>query len=130
MLIIQREGDSKLSFTDRKREAPHSEGVNPSYSGRTIAGFPSVAAEADSAGVDRFGLAYCVEESGFTALRFHDPRHTWASWHRQSGTSCDELEELGGWKTRSMADRYAKFDTERLAAAARGSGPAGKETWY
>jgi integrase len=45
-------------------------------------------------------------------------RHTWASWHRQAGTSCDELKDLGGWKTRSMVDRYAKFATENLAFAA------------
>jgi integrase len=51
-------------------------------------------------------------------FRFHDLRHTWASWHRQAGTSCDELKDLGGWKTRSMVDRYAKFATENLAAAA------------
>ena len=56
-----------------------------------------------------------VERARF---RFHDLRHTWASWHRQSGTSCDELKDLGGWKTRSMVDRYAKFATEHLAAAA------------
>lgn len=51
-------------------------------------------------------------------FRFHDLRHTWASWHRQAGTSCDELKDLGGWKSRSMVDRYAKFATENLAAAA------------
>lgn len=51
-------------------------------------------------------------------LRFHDLRHTWASWHRQAGTSCDELKDLGGWKTRSMVDRYAKFSTENLSVAA------------
>jgi integrase len=51
-------------------------------------------------------------------LRFHDLRHTWASWHRQAGTSCDELKDLGGWKSRQMADRYAKYSTEHLAAAA------------
>jgi integrase len=53
-----------------------------------------------------------------TDLRFHDLRHTWASWHRQAGTSCDELKDLGGWKSRQMVDRYAKFATEHLAAAA------------
>ncbi len=53
-----------------------------------------------------------------TDLRFHDLRHTWASWHRQAGTSCDELKDLGGWKTRSMVDRYAKFATENLVVAA------------
>lgn len=51
-------------------------------------------------------------------FRFHDLRHTWASWHRQAGTSCDELKDLGGWKTRSMVDRYAKFSTENLSVAA------------
>ena len=59
-----------------------------------------------------------VKEAGITDLRFHDLRHTWASWHRQAGTSCDELKDLGGWKTRSMVDRYAKFATEHLAVAA------------
>lgn len=51
-------------------------------------------------------------------FRFHDLRHTWASWHRQAGTSCDELKDLGGWKSRSMVDRYAKFATENLTVAA------------
>lgn len=55
---------------------------------------------------------------GLEGFRFHDLRHTWASWHRQAGTSCDELKELGGWKSRTMVDRYAKYATEHLAAAA------------
>ena len=41
-----------------------------------------------------------------------------SAWHRQAGTSCDELKDLGGWKSRVMADRYAKFATEHLAVAA------------
>lgn len=59
-----------------------------------------------------------VDKAGLGDLRFHDLRHTWASWHRQMGTSCDELKELGGWKSRSMVDRYAKFASEHLAVAA------------
>lgn len=59
-----------------------------------------------------------LKKARLADFRFHDLRHTWASWHRQSGTSCDELKELGGWKTRSMVDRYAKFATEHLANAA------------
>lgn len=59
-----------------------------------------------------------VRKAGLSDLRFHDLRHTWASWHRQSGTSTDELKELGGWKSRCMVDRYAKFATHHLVAAA------------
>jgi integrase len=59
-----------------------------------------------------------INEVNMDYFRFHDLRHTWASWHRQAGSSCDELKELGGWKTRSMVDRYAKFATEHLAHAA------------
>lgn len=59
-----------------------------------------------------------VRKAGLGDLRFHDLRHTWASWHRQAGTSTDELKELGGWKSRSMVDRYAKFATDHLGVAA------------
>ena len=38
--------------------------------------------------------------------------------HRPAGTSCDELKDLGGWKSRVMVDRYAKFATENLTIAA------------
>ncbi len=56
--------------------------------------------------------------AGIRDFRFHDLRHTWASWHRQAGTSCDELKDLGGWKSRVMVDRYAKYATEHMAVAA------------
>jgi integrase len=64
------------------------------------------------------GWVSAVRKAGLQDFRFHDLRHTWASWHRQAGTSCDELKDLGGWKSRVMVDRYAKFATENLAEAA------------
>ncbi len=69
-------------------------------------------------GISNTGWIEAVRKAGLTDFRFHDLRHTWASWHRQAGTSCDELKDLGGWKSRVMVDRYAKFATEHLAAAA------------
>jgi len=69
-------------------------------------------------GLVNTGWMNAIQKAGVEDFRFHDLRHTWASWHRQAGTSCDELKDLGGWKTRSMVDRYAKFATENLAAAA------------
>ncbi|WP_256212012.1 site-specific integrase [Nitrosomonas communis] len=59
-----------------------------------------------------------IKKAGIEDFRFHDLRHTWASWYRQAGTSCDELKDLGGWKSRNMVDRYAKFATENLVFAA------------
>lgn len=59
-----------------------------------------------------------LAKAGITDFRFHDLRHTWASWYRQAGTSCDELKELGGWKSRQIVDRYAKYATEHLTVAA------------
>jgi len=61
---------------------------------------------------------HALHKADIVDFRFHDLRHTWASWHRQAGTSCDELKDLGGWKSRVMVDRYAKFATEHLAIAA------------
>lgn len=64
------------------------------------------------------GWHNALKKAGIQDFRFHDLRHTWASWHRQAGTSCDELKDLGGWKSREMVDRYAKFATDNLTAAA------------
>lgn len=52
------------------------------------------------------------------SFRWHDLRHTWASWHVQSGTRLQELMELGGWASYEMVLRYAHLATENLRAAA------------
>ncbi len=51
-------------------------------------------------------------------FRWHDLRHTWATWQRQAGTPTHELQRLGGWKSRVMVERYAHLAPEHLASAA------------
>lgn len=51
-------------------------------------------------------------------FRWHDLRHTWASWHVMNGTPLNELQRLGGWATFQMVQRYAHLSSEHLAAAA------------
>lgn len=55
---------------------------------------------------------------GVTDFRWHDLRHTWATWHILSGTSIYELQRLGGWKTLDMVLRYAHTADEYLHQAA------------
>ena len=51
-------------------------------------------------------------------FRWHDLRHTWASWHVQSGTPLNVLQELGGWESAQMVRRYAHFSASHLAVFA------------
>ncbi|MEW8013938.1 MAG: tyrosine-type recombinase/integrase [Candidatus Sedimenticola endophacoides] len=48
-------------------------------------------------------------------FRWHDLRHTWASWHVQQGTPLHVLQELGGWSDYEMVRRYAHLSAEHLA---------------
>lgn len=40
-------------------------------------------------------------------FRWHDIRHTWASWLIQSGVPLMELKEMGGWESIEMVQKYA-----------------------
>ncbi|MCD6039954.1 MAG: putative phage integrase [Gammaproteobacteria bacterium] len=51
-------------------------------------------------------------------FRWHDLRHTWASWHVQNGTSLQELQQLGGWANFEMVLRYAHLSSDHLRRAA------------
>jgi integrase len=59
-----------------------------------------------------------LKRAGIEKFRWHDFRHTWASWHVQNGTPLHVLQELGGWETPAMVRRYAHLASEHLAAYA------------
>ena len=59
-----------------------------------------------------------LSRAGIEDFRWHDLRHTFATWHRQAGTPTHELQRLGGWKTGAMVERYAHVAPEALQGAA------------
>lgn len=66
-------------------------------------------------GVNGVTWRNAVKDAGIVDFRWHDLRHTWASWHVQQGTPLHVLQELGGWETADMIRRYAHLALEHLA---------------
>jgi integrase len=65
--------------------------------------------------ISNHAWAKACERAGVPWLRFHDLRHTWASWHVQAGTPLPVLQELGGWKSLAMVQRYAHLGATHVA---------------
>lgn len=69
------------------------------------------------------GYPFLIENEWYAALaragiedfRWHDLRHTWASWHVQGGTPLYALQEMGGWESPEMVRRYAHLTADHLA---------------
>jgi integrase len=59
-----------------------------------------------------------LKRAGIENFRWHDLRHTWATWHLKSGTPTHELQRLGGWQTSVMVERYAHVAPNQFAKAA------------
>lgn len=55
-----------------------------------------------------------LRRAGIENFRFHDLRHTWASWLVQSGVGLTELQEMGGWESVEMVRRYAHLAPDHL----------------
>ena len=62
-----------------------------------------------------------LKKSGIDNFRWHDLRHTWASWHVQNGTPLQVLKELGGWADLTMVLRYAHLSSDHLIRFAQNS---------
>jgi len=56
-----------------------------------------------------------LKACGIENFRWHDLRHTWASWLRQNDVPTWVLQELGGWKSETMVRRYAHMSVKHLA---------------
>ncbi len=56
-----------------------------------------------------------LKRAGIENFRWHDLRHTWASWLVQNGTPMYDLQEMGGWKSSEMVRRYAHLAPAHMA---------------
>lgn len=71
-----------------------------------------------------------LKRAGIENFRWHDLRHTWASWHVQNGTSLQELQQLGGWSSFDMVLRYAHLSGHHLREAANRIGSMNITSMY
>ncbi len=60
-----------------------------------------------------------LRRAGITDFRFHDLRHTWASWLVQAGVPLSALQEMGGWESIEMVRRYAHLSPNHLTEHAK-----------
>jgi integrase len=56
-------------------------------------------------------------QAGLDWFRVHDLRHEAASRFIEAGGTLRELQELGGWSSLELVERYAKVDRERIRDA-------------
>lgn len=63
-----------------------------------------------------------LKRAGIEDFRYHDLRHTWASYHRMNGTPIDIIKDLGGWASFEMVFRYAHLSSDHLQEYAKNSG--------
>ena len=67
----------------------------------------------------RHSFRRACSRAGISDFRWHDLRHTFASWHVQSGTDLYRISRILGHSTLQMSTRYAHLATEHLHQAVR-----------
>ena len=63
-----------------------------------------------------------LKRAGIKDFRWHDLRHTWASWLTQNGVPLNALQEMGAWQSSEMVRRYAHLAPEQVHPACTGGG--------
>jgi integrase len=66
-----------------------------------------------------------LELAGIREFRFHDLRHTFASWYMMNGGDLYELAKILGHSNIKMTERYAKLAKKHIAS----TGNTAREIW-
>jgi len=59
-------------------------------------------------------LKQALTRAGIEHFRWHDLRHTWASWRVQRSTRLNVVQEMGAWESERMVRRYAHLAPAHL----------------
>jgi len=85
---------------------------------------PEPGAKRERQRVDR-SFATILELAGIDQFRFHDLRHTFASWYMMNGGDSYELAKILGHANIKMTERYAKLSRSHIAK----TGGTAREMW-
>ena len=66
-----------------------------------------------------------LERANIENFRFHDLRHTFASWYMMNGGDLYELAKILGHSNIKMTERYAKLTRKHIAK----TGSTAREIW-
>jgi len=105
---------------DRRREVPMNRAVYDALSvvkGADQTGPVFRKLNGAAWGSVRTAFARAVEDARIDNFRFHDLRHTFASWLVMRGRSLKEVQELLGHSSLTMTMRYAHLSPDRLREA-------------
>lgn len=69
------------------------------------------------------GWKSAKEHAKVKSFRWHDFRHTWATWHVMGGTPLEVLMKLGGWHSMDQVLIYAHFAPDFLKKFANNAKP-------
>ena len=62
------------------------------------------------------GFNAALTAAGIEDFRWHDLRHTWASWMAMSGAPLHAIQQAGAWASMDMVSRYSHLTPSALAA--------------
>jgi len=66
-----------------------------------------------------------LTQAGIANIRFHDLRHTFASWYMMNGGDLYKLAKILGHSNIKMTERYAKLSKQHIAK----TGSTAPEMW-
>lgn len=62
------------------------------------------------------GFLKALQDAGIEDFRWHDLRHTWASWMAMAGAPLHAIQQAGAWASPDMVSRYSHLTPSAIGA--------------